>query len=162
MTMGTEAEQVLQRRIEALMTDYVHTIDADQLEDWPDYFTGAGRYRIVTRENHERGLPANIIYCDGKGMLRDRISAMRKANVFDPQTYCHMTGAIKLEGGDAGETLVQSNFTVIRTMNDGAMSVFACGRYLDRITEQDGALKFAERIAVIDSRRIDTLLVIPL
>ena len=96
-------------------------------------------------------------------MLRDRISAMRNANVFDPQTYCHSGSAVQVLGAaDDGAMSVRSNFTVIRTMNDGAMSVFACGRYLDRITDDDGALKFAERTVVIDSRRIDTLLVIPL
>lgn len=155
-------DQSLRLRIEDLYTDYVHTIDDDRLEDWPDYFTDAGRYRIITRENHERGLPAALIYCDGKGMLRDRISAMRKANVFDPQTYCHTSGAIQVLSADDDGIQVRSNFTVIRTLSDGAMSVFACGRYLDRIAEEDGALKFAERTVVIDSRRIDTLLVIPL
>lgn len=155
-------DQSLRLRLDALFTDYVHTIDDDRLEDWPDYFTDAGRYRIITRENHERGLPAALIYCDGKGMLRDRISAMRKANVFDPQTYCHTTSAVQVLGADDSGAQVCSNFTVIRTMSEGAMSVFACGRYLDRITEEDGALKFTERTVVIDSRRIDTLLVIPL
>jgi len=42
------------------------------------------------------------------------------------------------------------------------MSVFACGRYLDRVVEDSGRLRLAERTVVIDSRRIDTLLVIPL
>ena len=42
------------------------------------------------------------------------------------------------------------------------MSVFACGRYLDRIVETAGALKFAERVVVCDSRSVDTLLVVPL
>jgi anthranilate 1,2-dioxygenase small subunit len=155
-------DQSLRFRIEDLFTGYVHAIDDDRLEDWPDYFTDKGRYRIITRENHERDLPAALIYCDGKGMLRDRISAMRKANVFDPQTYCHTGGAVQVLTADEVGIAVRSNFTVIRTMNDGAMSVFACGRYLDRIIEEDGALKFAERTVVIDSRRIDTLLVIPL
>ncbi len=159
---GLAGDQTLRLRLEALFTDYVHVIDGDQLEDWPEFFTDNGRYRITTRENFERGLPLSVIYCDGQGMMRDRISAMRKANVFDPQTYCHTTSAVQVLGHEDGETQVQSNFTVIRTMNDGAMSVFACGRYLDRISENAGALKFAERIVVIDSRRIDTLLVIPL
>jgi len=66
-------------RIQALHTDYVHCIDDDRLEEWPDFFTEAGRYRVITRENHELGLPVSLIYCDGRGMLADRISAMRTA-----------------------------------------------------------------------------------
>ncbi len=47
-------------------------------------------------------------------------------------------------------------------MSDGAMSVFACGKYLDRVADDAGRLRLAERVVVLDSRRIDTLLVIPL
>jgi anthranilate 1,2-dioxygenase small subunit len=87
---------------------------------------------------------------------------MRRANVFEPHTYCHVVGAASvLESTGAGHR-VRANFTVTRTMADGAMAVFACGRYLDRVVEDAGRLRLAERMVVLDSRRIDTLLVIPL
>lgn len=156
------ADQALRLRLDALFTDYVQCIDCDALEDWPDFFIESGRYRITTRENFEGELPASPIYCDGQDMMRDRISAMRRANVFDPQTYCHTFSAIQVLGEEEGTFRVRSNFTVIRTMADGEMSVFAAGFYLDWVTEEAGSLKFAERIVVLDSRRIDTLLVIPL
>jgi hypothetical protein len=47
-------------------------------------------------------------------------------------------------------------------MRDGRMDLFATGMYLDRVREEDGRLRFAERIVVCDSSRIDTLLAIPL
>ena len=47
-------------------------------------------------------------------------------------------------------------------MVDGTMSIFACGRSLDTIAIQGDTLKLSERIVVLDSRQIDTLLVIPL
>lgn len=162
MTADLDDALALRLRIEALAADYVHCIDEDRLELWPDFFTEDGQYRVLTRENHEQGLPLGLIYCDGKGMLRDRISALRVANVFEPHVYCHITGALKLLERTGGETRTQSNFTVMRTMANGAMSVFACGRYLDRIVEADDGLKYAERTVILDSRRIDTLLVIPI
>ena len=60
-----ERHLALRLRIEALMADYVHCIDDDRLEDWPGFFVEHGRYRVTTRENHELGLPVNLIYCDG-------------------------------------------------------------------------------------------------
>jgi anthranilate 1,2-dioxygenase small subunit len=164
MTARADPDSELARRlrIEALMAEYVHCIDEDRLEEWPDFFAEHGRYRVTSRENHELGLPVSLIWCDGKGMFRDRISALRTANIYEPHTYCHLTGALRLLGTDGGEHRTRSNFTVIRTMADGAMSVFACGRYVDRIVEEGGALKFSERTVILDSRRIDTLLVIPL
>lgn len=159
---GIERDLALRLRLEALAADYVHCIDEDRLEDWPEFFTEDGLYRVTTRENLEQGLPLGLIYCDGKGMLKDRISALRQANIFEPHVYCHMVGALRLLGRDGDAFRARSNFTVTRTMADGAMSVFACGKYLDRVVETGGGLKYAERTVVLDSRRIDTLLVIPI
>jgi len=155
-------DPALRHRVEALLTAYVHCIDDDRLEAWPDFFAADGRYRVRTRENHDRGLPANLIYCDGRGMLQDRISALRTANIYEPHVYCHMLGAVELLDGEGNEIRARTNFTVTRTMAEGDMSLFACGRYLDRIVEDSGALKFRDRTVVVDSRRIDTLLVIPI
>jgi len=56
----------------------------------------------------------------------------------------------------------ETPFVVIRIMRDGKMDLFAAGRYLDRLVEEGGALKFRERLVVCDSSRFDTLLAIPL
>lgn len=161
-TSELDRDLALRLRIEALMADYIHCIDEDRLEQWPDFFTEDGRYRVTSRENFELGLPVSLIYCGGRGMLRDRISALRRANVFEPHTYCHMTSALQLLGSEGRERRTQSNFTIIRTMSEGAMSVFACGKYVDRVVEEPDGLKFSERNIILESRRIDTLLVIPI
>ena len=159
MTVAGEAPAA---RIARLNTAYAHAIDDDRLEDWPGFFAEDGIYRIVTRENREAGLPLAIVHCDGAAMMRDRVRAMRTANIFEPHTYCHTLGAAEIAEGEDGIHTARTNFTVVRTMHSGAMSIFACGRYLDRIVEADGAIKFAERVVVCDSRSIDTLLVVPL
>ena len=161
-TIDLDRDLALRLRIEALMADYAHCIDEDRLEEWPEFFTSDGIYRVTSRENFDLDLPVNLIQCEGTGMFRDRISALRKANIFEPHTYCHMFSALKVmsSGGDGHHT--QSNFTIIRTMSEGDMSVFACGKCVDHIVEESGALSFRERIVVLESRRIDTLLVIPI
>ena len=62
MTAASDIEPdiALRSRIEALQSDYVHCIDDDRLEDWPDFFTDDGCYRVITRENHELGLPVGV------------------------------------------------------------------------------------------------------
>ena len=152
----------LRLRVDDLYADYAHALDDDRLEDWPGFFTEGGRYRIVTRENRELGLPLSIIYCDGRGMMIDRITAMRTANVYEPHVYCHAISAVRVLGVNDGEIRARGNFTVLRTMTDGETSIFACGRTFDTLVEEDGKLRLRERIVVLDSRRIDTLLVYPL
>ena len=153
---------VLRLRVEALYAEYAHTIDDDRLEDWPALFVEAGKYRVTTRENYDNGLPLAIMYCDGRGMMADRISALRMANIYEPHVYCHLTSNVRVLDSTAEEIAVQANFAVLRTMQEGDRSIFACGRTFDRIVEQDGRLLFKDRLVVLDSRQVDTLLVIPI
>ncbi len=153
--------QDAKRAIEVLIHDYAHTIDDDRLEEWPEFFTEDCLYRVISRESHDNGLPVGIITCEGIGMLRDRILALRVANIYEPHSYRHLISAIRIED-QAGETYrVRTGFAVIRTMQNGESSVFLSGKYLDSIVFEAGAAKFRERIVVCDSSRIDTLIVIP-
>jgi anthranilate 1,2-dioxygenase small subunit len=153
---------VLRLRLDALYAEYAHLIDDDRLEDWPALFAADGKYRVTTRENHDRGLALAIMYCDGRGMMRDRISALRQANIYEPHVYCHLTGRVQVLEAAPGEVRTRANFAVIRTMQEGEQSIFACGRTFDRIAEVDGRLLFKDRLVVLDSRQVNTLLVIPI
>ena len=163
MTASPFTDEMLVRlRIEAFMAAYARTIDSDRLEEWPDFFTEHAVYRVCTRENHDRGLPLSVMSCSGRGMFRDRISALRTANVYEPHVYCHVIGAVHILESGPELARSESNFQVVRTMVDGSMAIYACGRSLDTFALGSGALKLAERIVILDSRQIDTLLVIPL
>ena len=147
--------------VEAFLGEYMLAIDSDRLEEWHDFFTQDGTYRVTTRENEELGLPLNIMSCRGHGMFKDRITALRTANIFEPHVYCHIPGALRITGmkGDVIES--ESTFTIIRTTNHGDMVVFVCGRTRDRVLVSEAGPKFIDRTVILDSRQIDTLLVIP-
>jgi len=155
-------ESALFLRVQQLQTHYVQIIDDDRLEEWPALFTTEGRYAITTRENHAAGLPLALLSCTGHGMLQDRVTGYRRINGYEPQVYRHQTSAPAIIDDAGGGWRCQSHFLVVRTLQHGAMSVFATGRYLDHVVEQEGTLKFAERLVITDSRQTDTLLVIPL
>src|SRR6266567_3569004 len=146
----------IQRRleIEGLYTAYAHCLDDDRLEEWPEFFTEGCVYRVTSAENFEAGLPLGIIYSTSKNMLVDRVMALRKANIYEPQRYRHLIANVRIEGHQ-GETLdLAANFLVVRTMQDGAMMLFAAGRYLDRIVRSEAGWKFARKDVFLDSRRI--------
>jgi len=148
--------------LEALYTDYVHCLDADELERWPDFFTEDCFYRITSAENYEAGMPLGLIHATSRNMLKDRVSALREANIYEPQRYRHLVSSIKI-GEEHEDTLdVLANFLVVRTMQEGDMMIFAAGRYLDEIRRQNGLWKFARKNVVLDSRQVDTLLAIPI
>jgi 3-phenylpropionate/cinnamic acid dioxygenase small subunit len=150
----------IETEVERLQARYAHALDADRLEEWPDFFTETGRYRIATAENEERGLPLPVLYAEGRAMLRDRVASLRHANIYEPQRYRHLASAFLVERVDERVVRSTSNFLVVRIMQDGATLLFASGRYLDRIAVPE--MKYEERVVVCDSRRFDTLLAIPL
>lgn len=160
--VGTTPAGIMRARITDLYSEYVHLIDDDRLEEWPGLFTERASYRVTTRENHDRGLPLSLIYCDGRGMMADRISALRTANIYEPHVYCHMVSAVVVLAESADGIRARSNVVVLRTMQGGDTTVFACGRTFDTIVADGGRLRFSARTVVLDSRSIDTLLVIPL
>jgi 3-phenylpropionate/cinnamic acid dioxygenase small subunit len=153
----------LRLKIEELFARYAHCIDDDRLEEWPDFFVEDGRYRITTAENLERNFPLSILYADSRAMLRDRVSALRHANIYEAQRYRHGVSSLLLERIDEKSVRAVSNFQVVRVMRTGEAMLFATGRYLDRVwLGGEGGPKFEERVVVLDSRNIDTLLAIPL
>jgi 3-phenylpropionate/cinnamic acid dioxygenase small subunit len=157
--MGTETLF----RLSALNSAYASAIDSDRLETWPDFFVEDCLYKVTTADNHARNLAAGVIYADSNGMLRDRVFALRKANIYERQSYRHLIGMPLILSEDAGGIRSETPFFVARIMRDGSMSLFATGRYLDLVREDAaGALRFVERIVVCDSVRFDTLLAIPL
>jgi 3-phenylpropionate/cinnamic acid dioxygenase small subunit len=153
-------ELELQLAVERLHARYAHALDADKLEDWPNFFTENGRYRIATAENEERGHPVPDLSAGARAMMRDRIQSLRHANIYEPQRYRHMVSAVVIDRLSEREVKSVANFLVIRIMQDGATVVFATGRYVDRISLPD--MQYEERVVICDSRRFDTLLAIPL
>ena len=149
-------------KIEDMIADYVHCIDDDRLEEWPAFFTDDCVYKVISRENYEKGRPIGVFFCDNKAMLKDRVYALREANIYDPHSYRHMISASRFLPGGNGAHEVHTNFHVVRTMENGTASLFATGKYVDRIGVEAGDPKFEQRLVVMDSHRIDTLLVIPL
>lgn len=151
---------------EALMAfnaQYARIIDDDQVEQWPDLFTEDCLYLVTTAENHRQGMQAGMIYADSRGMLQDRISALREANVYESHRYRHLLGLPFVVKQEAELAEVETPFMVARINRDGTTELFATGRYLDEVVRnENGELRLKQRLVVCDSQSIHTLLAIPL
>ena len=149
-------------RIMAVQAAYIRCIDSNALESWPDFFVEDCLYKVTTAENHSNGFEAGIIYADSKGMLADRILALRQANIYERQSYRHILGLPTIVSNGGDEARCETPFLVVRIMHDGRTDVFATGVYIDSLRSEGNQLKFASRLVVCDSSRIDTLMAIPL
>jgi 3-phenylpropionate/cinnamic acid dioxygenase small subunit len=149
-------------RLVELNAAYARVIDNEQYEQWPELFDDPCLYKVTTADNVARGYESGIIYADSRGMLRDRISALRKANIYERHRYRHIVGLPVVMDRVNGTAEVETPFLIVRIMGDGTMDVFATGCYHDKVKEDGaGALKFSERVAVCDGSRFDTLVAIP-
>jgi anthranilate 1,2-dioxygenase small subunit len=148
--------------VQELIGEYAERIDEDRLEEWPELFADPCRYLVISRSNHEAGMRQGVMYAATRGMLLDRVFSIRRANLFEPHRYRHVVGPIRLKEVTGQTAIVHSHFIVARIMHDGVTTLFATGRYLDRIDITTPQYRFSERIVVLDSDKIDTLLAIPL
>jgi anthranilate 1,2-dioxygenase small subunit len=144
-----------------LQERYVSVIDTDRLEEWPDLFTEDAVYEIVPKENADLGLPVGIIHCFGRPMMRDRIVALRNANVFEAHTYRHVTSGLEFTRVDADTIAMQSNYVVVQTLTDGESRLYQAGRYVDQVVRTTEGWRYRSKRAIYDTSRVETLLVTP-
>lgn len=142
--------------------DYARCIDDDRLESWPDYFDDPCTYKITTAANYREGLEAGIVFANSHGMLVDRVSSLREANIYEHHTYRHILGMPSILEEIDGGARCETPFLVARIMRHDETDIFATGRYLDVYRIRERGVKLVERIVVCDSSRIDTLLALPL
>jgi 3-phenylpropionate/cinnamic acid dioxygenase small subunit len=152
----------LRLEIDELNATYAACLDDGELERWPELFTDTCRYEIVPRENYERGLPLAVMRCESKGMLVDRIAALRRSSVYAPRALRHLITGVRITSVEAGAIRAQANYAVLQTLADEETTLFNAGRYLDCLVREDGALKFRERLCVFDSVLVPGSLVYPI
>ena len=86
------------------------------------------------------------------------VSSTRAVNVKLPEAV----GVPLITPGEGGSVQATTSFMVARIMHTGETMLFATGRYDDHVVFDGGEARFAEKIVILDSRLIDTLLAIPL
>jgi 3-phenylpropionate/cinnamic acid dioxygenase small subunit len=151
----------LRDEVEDLYADYAEIIDSGRLERWPGLFAEPCLYRIVSKENFDKGLPLSLMRCESLGMLKDRAFASEKLNVYGPRTWRHSISQIRPEV-DGDRIQVRANFVVFETLHDQPTRILCTGRYLDALVRTDAGLKFREKLCVYDSALIPGSIVMPI
>jgi anthranilate 1,2-dioxygenase small subunit len=160
--VGTVDVRAIKSDAAELLDDYVLCLDDDRIEEWPEFFVETGVYKIVSRENAERNLPVATMSCTSKGMMKDRVVAIRKASVYSPRYLRHIVSNVRISGADGGSHLVEANYVVFQTLQDQETKIFNVGRYRAKIVFVEGRAKFSELAVIYDSLQIPGLLVIPI
>ena len=159
---GLHIATELRERVADLYGAYDEVLAEGRYEEWPAFFTEECLYRIIPRENYDAGLPVALIYAESRAMLADRVAAIRNTMLYAPRLVRNATSGITLRSVDPDGMRLAATFAMFQTMLNEPSQVFLCGRYYDRVVEDGGALRFAERVCVTDATLVPTSLIFPI
>ncbi|WP_025097152.1 nuclear transport factor 2 family protein [Burkholderia sp. A1] len=143
-----------------LYAEYGMALDEGRYQDWAACFGARAEYRLTTRENHERGLPIAIIYCDGRGMIDDRAFTTAQTTISQPRALRHIVSGIAIEA-DGDSYRVGADFLILQTMLDRMTEIVMSGRYHDRVVLDGERWLFDRRVCVTDTLLYPTSVVAP-
>ena len=144
-----------------LFDAYMDCLDDERFEEWPAFFVENGVYKIVARENVERDLPLATWSCLSRGMMQDRVVAIRNASVFSPRYMRHVAGSVRIFSEAGGVYSAGSSFSVFETSQDEMSKVFMVGKYRAKVVFTDDGPRFQELLVIYDTSLIPGLLVFP-
>jgi salicylate 5-hydroxylase small subunit len=145
-----------------LYADYAHSVDAADWDSWCEFFTDDCVYKLIPRENHERGLPLATLFFESKGMLKDRAYAIRETLFHDPYYQRHVIGVPRILRVQGDTLHCEANYAVFRTKLSQVTQVFNVGRYLDTVIRTASGLKFASKLCIYDSEMIPNSIIYPI
>jgi len=154
---------LLKEEVEAFNAAYAAALDELRLADWAEMFTPDGFYVVISRENHDRGRPVGLIYCEGRGMIRDRAFALEKTSMFAPRYLRHVVSNTQVLGVEAnGDIRARANYVVLQVLFDRPdATLHQLGRYEDVFRRVDGELRLLSRRCIYDSLLVPNALCIP-
>ncbi|MES2946515.1 MAG: aromatic-ring-hydroxylating dioxygenase subunit beta [Pseudomonadota bacterium] len=158
--MNISLEDYLQ--IVQLHADYAFAVDSGNWDLWPEFFVENCIYKLIPRENHERGFPLATLFFESRGMLKDRAYGIRETLFHDPYYQRHVVGAPLLRKVEKDRFEVEANYAVFRTKLSQESTVFNVGRYIDVIVRTPDGLKFESRLCVYDSEMIPNSIIYPI
>jgi anthranilate 1,2-dioxygenase small subunit len=152
----------MKEALRELLDQYAECIDTERYDDWLALFTEDAVYQVIPRENLDQNLPAALIYCSSKNVLRDRITSLLNANEYNPHYDRHLISGVRVTGEKDGAWELSANYAVFQTNLEGQSRLFSVGRYADKVVKQDGKLLFREKRVVVDTYSVPSMLATPL
>jgi salicylate 5-hydroxylase small subunit len=152
----------LRLEIHDLYAAYAACLDHGALDEWPEFFTEECVYKLIPRENFDRGLPLATLSFESRGMLKDRVYGATQTLFHQPYYQRHLVSGIRVTAAEGDAVRAEANYLVVRTKKNELSEVYNCGRYIDRIVRDAGRLRFAEKICVFDSELIPNSIIDPI
>lgn len=135
-------------------------LDDQKYDEFVAEFTEDGSYRLIPRENHDRGLPTCII-----DDTRDRL-IYRSGLISTQWHHGHFRETrmlsnfdVEFPGADAAQA--KANFAVHQTDAEGETRLHMVGRLEDSLVMQEGRWRIRRRFAILETFKPTEVIVYP-
>ena len=149
-------------KVTQFLTRYARLLDADQLETWLDLFDEDCHYEIMSRENVEQKLALALMLCDNKDMLRDRVSSLRIANIYNLHYDCHVLGLPAVTKAATGALEVECAYSLFQSNLEGVSELFSVGQFRMDLVETEEGLRIRRQVIITDTGAVVRLLATPI
>ncbi len=136
-------------------------LDEQRYDDWPGFFRDDALYRIVPKNNHDLGLPLALMHCEGRGMMADRVTAIKEAAMIRPRTLRRFVTPGRIVGVRDGLLDVRSNVLLVETLHEQFTRIVLSGVFHDLVERADAGFRLAARLCVYDSLMLPDSIVEP-
>ncbi len=162
--MARVTDLALLARVDALQQDYAYALDRRAMREWLACFASDGTYTLTSAENQRLGLPVGMMLDDCYERLRDRVKFVEEVwnHAVEHYQSRHLLSRQRCLQEADGSVAVTTSFSVFYTNAEGHSALLAVGRYEDVVAEQDGALRFRSKVAVMDTAVPSRYLIYPI
>jgi salicylate 5-hydroxylase small subunit len=94
--------------------------------------------KLQSRENFDRQLPLCILSFESKAMMVDRVYGVVNTIYHDHYWQRHVCGVPLITRIKGEQIECESSVVVIRTPRDAMPQILCAGRYIDRLTRENG------------------------
>ena len=147
--------------IEDFHSDYAEVLERGDIEQWPSFFTEDAFYQVIARDNAESGLPLGLIYCEGKGMLKDRAYALKHTEMYAPRYLRLYVCNTRITGMEGALIRARASYLLLETNTDEPTRVHQAGVYRDVFERGAQGLLIKERRCIYDTVLVNNCLVFP-
>jgi p-cumate 2,3-dioxygenase subunit beta len=146
--------------VEELFYHEAELLDAWRLDEWLDLLTADAAYYVPPNDKPDADhRTALFTIADNMARLTERVKRLKDPNSHAEAPHSRtrrMITNVRVTGSDGDTIQAAANFVVYRLRRGGDVRAYI-GHYRYKLRRQDGALKIAERRAILDAEELGAL-----
>lgn len=160
MNYMNQPAAITRAEVEDLFYREAQLLDAWKLDDWLALLTPDATYYVPPTDKPDADHRYTLfIIADDAVRLRERIIRLKDPNChaeYPPSRTRRLITNVAITGTDGDTVSAEANFVIYRFRREEDIRVFV-GRYYYKLRRDGGALKIAERRAVLDAQELGLL-----